>query len=47
MFLSKRRARWARKLYLAHIHDHPRYADYDGLVRREAAGIGGAWSLGS
>jgi len=22
------------KLYLAHILDHPRYNDYDGLVRR-------------
>ena len=39
------RALWARKLYLAHILDHPRYCDYDGLVRREAAGSGGAWSL--
>jgi hypothetical protein len=41
------RALWARKLYLAHILDHPQYADYDGLLRREAAGIGGAWSLSS
>jgi hypothetical protein len=39
------RALWPRKLYLAHIIDHPRYADYDGLVRREAAGAGGAWSI--
>jgi hypothetical protein len=38
-------ALWPRKLYLAHILDHPRYCDYDGLVRREAAGIGGAWSI--
>lgn len=36
---------WPRKLYLAHILDHPRYSDYDGLVRREAAGTGGAWSI--
>jgi hypothetical protein len=36
---------WPRKLYLAHILDHPRYRDYDGLVRREAAGKGGAWSI--
>jgi hypothetical protein len=36
---------WVRKLYMAHILDHPRYNDYDGLVRREAAGVGGAWSL--
>jgi hypothetical protein len=36
---------WVRKLYMAHILDHPRYNDYDGLVRREAAGAGGAWSL--
>jgi hypothetical protein len=34
-----------RKLYMAHILDHARYNDYDGLVRREAAGAGGAWSL--
>jgi hypothetical protein len=39
------RALWPRKLYLAHILDHPRYGDYDGLVRREAAGAGGAWSI--
>jgi hypothetical protein len=39
------RAMWPRKLYLAHIIDHPRYSDYDGLVRREAAGTGGAWSI--
>lgn len=39
------RALWARKLYMAHILDHPRYSDYDGLVRREAAGTGGAWSI--
>jgi hypothetical protein len=38
-------ALWVRKLYMAHILDHPRYNDYDGLVRREAAGAGGAWSL--
>jgi hypothetical protein len=38
-------ALWPRKLYLAHILDHPRYSDYDGLVRREAAGTGGAWSI--
>jgi hypothetical protein len=38
-------ALWPRKLYMAHILDHPRYADYDGLVRREAAGTGGAWSI--
>jgi hypothetical protein len=38
-------ALWARKLYLAHILDHPQYGDYDGLVRREAAGAGGAWSI--
>jgi hypothetical protein len=38
-------ALWARKLYMAHILDHPAYGDYDGLVRREAAGTGGAWSL--
>jgi hypothetical protein len=25
---------WVEKLYLAHILDHPRYGDYDGLVRR-------------
>ncbi|RME45281.1 MAG: hypothetical protein D6791_11150 [Chloroflexi bacterium] len=25
---------WTEKLYLAHILDHPRYGDYDGLVRR-------------
>jgi hypothetical protein len=36
---------WPRKLYFAHILDHPRYCDYDGLVRREAAGTGGAWSI--
>ena len=35
------RALWVRKLYMAHILDHPRYGDYDGLVRREAA----EWSL--
>jgi hypothetical protein len=29
---------------MAHILDHPRYGDYDGLVRREAAGAGGALS---
>jgi hypothetical protein len=39
------RALWARKLYMAHILDHPRYGDYDGLVRRDAAGTGGAWSI--
>jgi hypothetical protein len=39
------RALWPRKLYLAHILDHSRYGDYDGLVRREAAGSGGAWSI--
>jgi hypothetical protein len=39
------RSLWPRKLYLAHILDHPRYSDYDGLVRREAAGSGGAWSI--
>jgi hypothetical protein len=39
------RALWPRKLYLAHILDHPRYSDYDGLVRRDAAGAGGAWSI--
>jgi hypothetical protein len=39
------RALWPRKLYLAHIIDHPRYSDYDGLVRREATGTGGAWSI--
>jgi hypothetical protein len=38
-------ALWVRKLYMAHILDHPRYGDYDGLVRRDAAGTGGAWSL--
>jgi hypothetical protein len=38
-------ALWTRKLYMAHILDHARYGDYDGLVRREAAGAGGAWSL--
>jgi hypothetical protein len=38
-------ALWTRKLYMAHILDHPRYGDYDGLVRREAAGADGAWSL--
>jgi hypothetical protein len=38
-------ALWTQKLYMAHILDHPRYADYDGLIRREAAGTGGAWSL--
>jgi hypothetical protein len=42
---SEARALWPRKLYLAHILDHPRYSDYDGLVRREAAGPGGAWSI--
>lgn len=25
---------WVEKLYMAHILDHPRYGDYDGLVRR-------------
>lgn len=25
---------WVDKLYMAHILDHPRYNDYDGLVRR-------------
>ncbi|NOZ50942.1 MAG: hypothetical protein GXP37_13005 [Chloroflexi bacterium] len=25
---------WVDKLYMAHILDHPRYGDYDGLVRR-------------
>jgi hypothetical protein len=39
------RALWPRKLYLAHILDHPRYSDYDGLVRRDAAAAGGAWSI--
>jgi hypothetical protein len=39
------RALWPRKLYMAHILDHPRYCDYDGLVRRDAAGTGGAWSI--
>jgi hypothetical protein len=39
------RGLWPQKLYLAHILDHPRYGDYDGLVRREAAGAGGAWSI--
>jgi hypothetical protein len=43
---SQSRELWPRKLYLAHILDHPRYSDYDGLVRREAAGTGGAWSIG-
>jgi hypothetical protein len=38
-------ALWPRKLYLAHIIDHPRYPAYDGLVRDEAAGAGGAWSI--
>jgi hypothetical protein len=38
-------ALWPRKLYLAHVLDHPRYGDYDGLVRGEAAGAGGAWSI--
>ena len=27
-------ANWTEKLFLAHILDHPRYNDYDGLVRR-------------
>jgi hypothetical protein len=39
------RALWPRKLYMAHFMDHPRYSDYDGLVRPEAAGTGGAWSI--
>ena len=26
-------ANWTEKLFLAHILDHPRYSDYDGLVR--------------
>ncbi len=26
-------ANWTEKLFLAHILDHPRYTDYDGLVR--------------
>jgi hypothetical protein len=39
------RGLWPQKLYFAHILDHPRYGDYDGLVRREAAGAGGAWSI--
>ena len=26
-------ANWTEKLYMAHILDHPRYNDYDGLVR--------------
>jgi hypothetical protein len=38
-------ALWPRKLYMAHILDHPQYSDYDGLVRPEAAGPGGAWSI--
>jgi hypothetical protein len=38
-------ALWPRKLFMTHILDHPRYGDYDGLVRREAAGPGGAWSI--
>ncbi len=25
---------WVEKLYMAHILDHPRYGEYDGLVRR-------------
>ncbi len=36
---------WPRKLYMAHVLDHPQYSDYDGLVRREAAGAGGSWSI--
>ena len=46
-YVPQREARelWTRKLYFAHILDHPRYCDYDGLVRREAAGTGGAWSI--
>jgi hypothetical protein len=39
-------ALWTRKLFMAHILDHPRYGDYDGLIRPERAGAGGAWSLG-
>jgi hypothetical protein len=39
------RALWTRKLYIAHILDHHRYADYDGLIRSEKAGAGGTWSL--
>jgi hypothetical protein len=39
------RGLWPQKLYFAHILDHPRYGDYDGLVRLEAAGAGGAWSI--
>jgi hypothetical protein len=38
-------ALWPRKLHMAHILDHPRYSDYDGLLRREAAGARGAWSI--
>jgi hypothetical protein len=38
-------ALWPRKLFMAHVLDHPQYGDYDGLVRRKAAGEGGAWSI--
>jgi hypothetical protein len=38
-------ALWTRKLYLAHVLDHPRYGDYDGLLKPEKAGAGGAWAI--
>jgi hypothetical protein len=27
-------ANWTEKLFMAHILDHPRYNNYDGLVRQ-------------
>ena len=34
-------ANWVEKLYMAHILDHPRYGDYDGLVRRPRMDLAG------
>jgi hypothetical protein len=42
---AESRALWVRKLYMAHVLNHPRYADYDGLINPEAAAAGGAWSI--
>lgn len=33
----ERRSLWTQKVYLAHMLDHSRYGDYDGLVKARAA----------
>lgn len=46
-FVPRRVARdnWVQKLFMAHVLDHPRYGDPDGLVRPGGAGPEGAFRL--